>query len=126
MAKSSKNTPKKVVKTTPKKVVKTTAKKAAPAAEKKRPMPAAAVMDKPSEELPFTRTNYVLLILGIVIILAGFVLMSLDEFIDATEFSVSLYIAPILVVGGFIEVIFAIMYRPTNSAPSPEVSTDAP
>ncbi|MEL7342290.1 MAG: DUF3098 domain-containing protein, partial [Bacteroidota bacterium] len=93
--------------------------------EKKRPMPTAAVAETSQEELPFTRTNYVLLIIGIVIILAGFVLMSLDEFIDATEFSVSLYIAPILVVGGFIEVIFAIMYRADDPQTSPELSADA-
>ena len=124
MAKSSKNTPKKVVKTTSKRVVKTSAP-SAPKAEKKRPMPTAASTETTQEELPFTRTNYVLLIIGIVIILAGFVLMSMDEFIDATEFSVSLYIAPILVVGGFIEVIFAIMYRADDAAAPSELSADA-
>ena len=125
MAKSSKNTPKKkVVKAAPKRVVKTSSAPTAKA-EKKRSMPTAAVAETSQEELPFTRTNYVLLIIGIVVILAGFVLMSLDEFIDATEFSVSLYIAPILVVGGFIEVIFAIMYRADDPQTSPELSADA-
>lgn len=114
-----------MVKTTSKKVVKTAASPSAKS-EKKRPMPAATSSDKHPEELPFARANYVLLIIGILVILTGFVLMSLDGFIDATEFSVSLYIAPVLVVGGFIEVIFAIMYRP--DAPqqgASELSPDA-
>lgn len=68
--------------------------------------------DDPSlSELPFTRMNYILLGIGVAIIAIGFWLMSLDPFIDATEFSISLYIAPIVVVGGFVEIIFAIMYK---------------
>lgn len=106
MAKSS-NSPKRVVKTASKKVVKTNTSTAR--AEKKRPVPTAT--DVRQEALPFTKTNYILLIIGIVVILAGFVLMSTGEFVDATEFSVALYIAPILVVGGFVEIIYAIMYR---------------
>lgn len=106
MAKSS-NSPKRVVKTASKKVVKTNT--SAARAEKKRPVPTA--IDVRQEALPFTKTNYILLIIGIVVILAGFVLMSTGEFVDATEFSVALYIAPILVVGGFVEIIYAIMYR---------------
>ena len=66
---------------------------------------------KNNDTLPFTRKNYLLLMLGIAIIALGFFLMSLEPFIDATEFSIALYVAPIVVVGGFVEIIFAIMYR---------------
>jgi len=118
MAKSSK-TPKKVVKTSAKKVVKTST---APRAEKKRPVPTAAAEVR-QEALPFTKTNYILLIIGIVVILAGFVLMSTGEFVDATEFSVALYIAPIMVVGGFAEIIYAIMYRSDAHASNSESSS---
>ena len=72
---------------------------------------------KSNETLPFTRKNYMLLILGIVIIALGFFLMSLEPFIDATQFSIALYIAPIVVVAGFIEIIFAIMYREKGASP---------
>ncbi len=122
MAKSSK-APKKVIKTTsakPKQAT-NTAK-----AQKKRPMPST---EKPvrKEELPFTRTNYVLLVAGIAIILLGFILMSIGDFVDATQFSVALHIAPVIVVGGFVEIIFAIMYRPAaaKTASSEEVSQAA-
>lgn len=66
---------------------------------------------KNTDTLPFTRKNYLLLLLGIGIIALGFFLMSLEPFIDATKFSIALYIAPIVVVGGFVEIIFAIMYK---------------
>lgn len=118
MAKSSNSPKKRVVKTTSKKVVKTTA---APKAERKRPIPTVAEARK--EDLPFTKMNYILLIVGVVIILAGFVLMSTGEFVDATEFSVPLYIAPILVVGGFVEIIYAIMYRPSTAQDASDAST---
>ncbi|MFK7924742.1 MAG: DUF3098 domain-containing protein [Bacteroidia bacterium] len=61
--------------------------------------------------LPFGRMNYILLIIGIAIIGFGFLLMSMDDFVDATQFSVSLYIAPFVVVAGFVEIIYAIMYK---------------
>lgn len=64
--------------------------------------------------LPFTRMNYILLIIGVVIIGFGFFLMSLDGFVDATQFSISLYVAPVVVVAGFVEIIFAIMYQPKS------------
>lgn len=66
---------------------------------------------KSNDTLPFTRKNYLLLLLGIGIIALGFFLMTLEPFIDATKFSIALYIAPIIVVGGFVEIIFAIMYK---------------
>lgn len=68
-------------------------------------------MDTPAH-LPFERMNYILLVVGVLMIGFGFFLMSLDGFVDATQFSVSLYIAPVVVVAGFLEIIYAIMYKP--------------
>lgn len=61
--------------------------------------------------MSFTRKNYVLLIIGVLVIFFGFFLLSLDNFVDAQEFSISLYVAPFIIVGGFVEIIYAIMYR---------------
>lgn len=71
--------------------------------------------DQTSQELPFGRMNYILLLVGVGIIAFGFFLMSLDDFVDATKFSISLHIAPFIVVGGFVEVIYAIMYNPNKN-----------
>ena len=81
------------------------------AAPKKRPMPAPSAPARP-EVLAFSRMNYLLLIGGILLLVVGFVLMSVGDFVDATQFSVALHIAPVVVMAGFVEVIFAIMYRP--------------
>ena len=70
--------------------------------------------------MPFTRQNYILLAIGVGIIILGFFLMSLDNFIDATQFSISLYIAPIVVIAGFAEIVYAIMYRPKSSPQTQE------
>lgn len=66
-------------------------------------------------ELPFTRKNYMLLLIGVGMIAVGFFLMSLDDFVDASKFSISLYIAPPIVVAGFLEIIYAIMYKDKTS-----------
>ncbi|MBX7240149.1 MAG: DUF3098 domain-containing protein [Bacteroidia bacterium] len=61
--------------------------------------------------LPFTKMNYILLLVGIGMISLGFFLMR-GPFVDSKTFSVPLHISPLLVVGGFIEIVFAIMYKP--------------
>ncbi len=102
----------------------TSARKAAPAKKKvaaKAPSSSAsrARKDQTPAVLPFGRMNYILLVVGIAIIGFGFLLMSMDDFIDATQFSVSLYIAPFVVVAGFVEIIYAIMYKAPQQDEAP-------
>lgn len=66
------------------------------------------------EELPFQRMNYILLLVGVAIIGLGFILMR-GPFVDSKTFSVPLHVAPLLVIAGFIEVVFAIMYVPKKA-----------
>ena len=69
-----------------------------------------------NDQMSFTRKNYILLIIGILVIFFGFFLLSLDGFVDAQKFSISLYIAPFVIVGGFVEIVYAIMYREKKAA----------
>ena len=68
-------------------------------------------------KMPLTRKNYILLLAGFGIILLGFVLMagggsdSPDEFNDAMFSWRRITLAPILVVGGFVMEIYAILKR---------------
>ena len=68
-------------------------------------------------KMPLTRKNYILLLAGFGIILLGFVLMagggsdSPDEFNYAMFSWRRLTLAPILVVGGFVMEIYAILKR---------------
>lgn len=64
-----------------------------------------------SAALPFGRQNYVLMLAGIGIILAGFFIMSLDK----EEFGfgfLGLTLGPIVVMSGFVLEFFAILARP--------------
>lgn len=66
----------------------------------------------------FTRQNYRLLIIGIVLIVLGLLLMIGGGSNDPTVFSYKIFnfrhltLAPILILAGFIVEIFAIMKRP--------------
>ena len=75
---------------------------------------------EPAQEdprMPLTRRNYILLAIGFAVILLGFVLMtgggsdSPDEFNDAMFTWRRITLAPILVVGGFVLEIYAILKR---------------
>lgn len=67
--------------------------------------------------LPLTRRNYVLLLIGFGIILLGFVLMAGGGSDSPDEFNYAMFswrritLAPILVVGGFVLEIYAILKR---------------
>lgn len=61
----------------------------------------------------FSRKNYVLLIVGLLLIVFGYVIMAIDGEVDGF---VSLYVAPIILLGGYLEIIYAILWRPRASA----------
>lgn len=57
----------------------------------------------------FSRINYVLLTACVAAIVLGFALMRIENEIDGF---ISLYVSPIILMAGYIGVIFAILYRP--------------
>ena len=75
------------------------------------------VSDKNDDKMAFTMRNYVLILIGIVLIIVGFVLMSGGTKATPEEFSYDIYswrritLAPILVVAGFTFEIYAILKR---------------
>lgn len=60
----------------------------------------------------FRRRNYVLLLIGVALVAGGFVLMYVD---NQFESIISLYVAPLLILGGYLEVIYAILWRPSDA-----------
>ena len=63
--------------------------------------------------LAFQKSNYILMIAGIVTLIIGFVLMSMDK--EEYGFGMlGLTIGPIIVVIGFITEIFAIIHKPKS------------
>ena len=75
------------------------------------------VKDKNDDKMPLTMRNYVLMLIGVAVIVVGFVLMSGGTKATPDEFSYDIYswrritIAPILVVAGFAFEIYAILKR---------------
>ena len=67
--------------------------------------------------LPLTRRNYLLLAAGFALVVAGFVLMAGGGSDTPEKFSYAMFswrritLAPIMVIGGFVADIFAIMKR---------------
>lgn len=76
--------------------------------------------DQPDMNLIFGRHNYILLLIGLGVILLGFVLMIGGGSKDPNVFSDKLFnfqrltLAPILVIAGFVIEVFAIMKKPKN------------
>ena len=66
----------------------------------------------------FKKKNYMILIVGLVLILLGITLMIGGGSEDPTQFSEEIFnfqrltLAPILIVSGFVMGVFAIMYKP--------------
>lgn len=66
------------------------------------------------DQLPFGPKNYRLMIIGLVIIICGFTIMSLDSEPHGFGF-LGLTLGPIVTVAGFIFEIFAILSRPDRT-----------
>lgn len=71
------------------------------------------------DSFPLTRKNYILLAIGALLIMSGFGLMATEGFIDATQFSLSLYVSPVLIIGGFAWIIYAILAKDKKGTETP-------
>ena len=63
------------------------------------------------EKLPFGKKNYTLMIIGLVIIVTGFTIMSLDSKPQGFGF-LGLTLGPVVTVAGFLFQIYAILHKP--------------
>ncbi len=59
--------------------------------------------------LPFRKKNYQIMVVGLVVLALGFTLMAVDKQQFGT---LGLTIAPIVILGGFVTEIFAILHTP--------------
>ena len=75
------------------------------------------IKDENDKKMPLTMRNYILLAIGLVVIIVGFVLMAGGTKATPEEFSYDIFswrritLAPIVVIAGFAFEIFAIMKR---------------
>ncbi len=57
----------------------------------------------------FSRRNYQLLLVGVALVVLGFAIMAIEHELDGFW---SRNVAPVLIVAGYLEVIWAILWRP--------------
>lgn len=75
----------------------------------------------PTQQMLFSSQNYKLLVLGIALIIVGFTAMYIE---NEVEGFISLFISPIVIMAGYVVVIFAIMKRDgSNSSKSQTVTS---
>jgi uncharacterized membrane protein len=73
--------------------------------------------NEPQDQFAFTKTNYIILLAGIAIIVIGFLLMMGGGTDDPNEFSYEIFsprritVAPIVVMIGYVVVLVAIMKK---------------
>lgn len=53
--------------------------------------------------------NYKLILIGVAMIILGYVIMYFERDVDGV---LSLYVAPLILVGGYLEIIYALLWRP--------------
>lgn len=74
-------------------------------------------MSKVALGFPFSKTNYILLVIGILLIFIGFVLMTGGASTNPDTFSEAIYstqrltVAPLFVLAGLVVEVIAVMYR---------------
>ncbi|MDR1673255.1 MAG: DUF3098 domain-containing protein [Bacteroidales bacterium] len=72
-------------------------------------------------DFPIGRKNYLYILAGVCILVVGFLLMTGGKSSDPNEFSSEIFsfrritLAPIVVVGGFVFIIWAIMKKPKET-----------
>lgn len=65
------------------------------------------------DKLPFGKKNYQWMIIGVIMLVVGFIIMMLDKQPHGFGF-LGLTLGPVIVMGGFIVEIFAILHKPTE------------
>lgn len=67
-------------------------------------------------QLPLNSKNIIIILGGVILIALGYILMSTEQFIDAKEFSLSLYVSPPLIIIGHFVVAWGIIAKNGNKA----------
>lgn len=67
----------------------------------------------------FGRRNYILIGVGVLAVVVGFVMMRLENEVDGF---ISLYVSPLLIMAGYIEVLYGIMVDPDGNARETEAA----
>ena len=62
-----------------------------------------------SARMVFSKRNYILILAGVAAVVVGYVMMRMENEVDGF---ISLYVAPLLILAGYLEIIYAILASP--------------
>lgn len=65
------------------------------------------------KKLAFERTNYMIMIAGVITLITGFIIMTMDKEVHGFGF-LGLTLGPVIVMLGFLIQFVAIMYKPKS------------
>lgn len=80
-------------------------------------------MSENKDQLPFGKKNFLWILIGAGLIALGYFLMATENFVDANEFSLALYVCPVMIIAGHVVVIYGILIR---DKVAPALVEDAP
>ena len=67
----------------------------------------------------FSRRNYILILIGVAAVVVGYVMMRMENEVDGV---ISLYVAPLIILAGYLEIIYAILASPSAERRSTEAA----
>ena len=80
---------------------------------------------KADTSMVLSSRNYQLMILGVALVVIGYTMMRIENEVDGI---ISLYVAPLIILGGYLEIIYAILWQPkvkvTEADESVEVAVE--
>ena len=80
---------------------------------------------KADTSMVLSSRNYQLMVLGVALVMIGYTMMRIENEVDGF---ISLYVAPLIILGGYLEIIYAILWRPkvkvTDSDEAVEVAAE--
>ena len=71
----------------------------------------------PKNVMPFGKRNYILMVAGLVVVGIGYAIMAAEQEVDRF---LSLYVSPILLMVGYLEIIYAIVWRQKDDTTDPK------
>lgn len=71
-----------------------------------------------TDKRPLQPVHYKRIALGFLLLVVGFLLLASEKFVDATQFSISLWVAPLIILGGYIWIGASILYNPKGKGAS--------
>ncbi len=66
------------------------------------------------QEFPLKKANVLIIAAGVVLLIIGNIILASEPFIDIKNYSNALYVAPWVLMAGFVTIAIGILYKPKS------------